>query len=379
MRIGLNLLHVVPGRIGGAETWIINFLTALAKEKGDNQYIVYTTRRFAPNVLRSADFDVVSVSLPPQMRPLRMFWEQAWLPIRLKRDRVDVVHSFANAPLLFANVPQVVTIYDLRFILYPEQFRTLKRIYRTWVVRQTVEKASQVVAISQFTKDSLVRLLHVTPDKVSVIQLPVEDFFRPAKPSQIERFRKQYDLPDKFFLYVANTYPNKNHVRLLKAFANIRSVIGRDYYLVFRGEPDIAESEVQSAIARYNLSDAVIRIPRLRREELPLLYSAAIALVFPSLFEGLGIPILEAMACGCPVIASNTTAISEILGDAAGVFINPLDVDEIGAAMVKIAKDKKLRDYYASKGLQRVKSFTFDRMADQILQVYHHVVDSELY
>jgi glycosyltransferase involved in cell wall biosynthesis len=205
---------------------------------------------------------------------------------------------------------------------------------------------------------------------MTVIRVILEPSFQPAQPDAIGEFRMKYHLPEQCWLYVAHDYPHKNHVRLLQAYHQLKTGGRKPWPLVLRGDGLQTSSVLRRHVVQLGLESDVIFLPRLERFELPMLYSAASALVFPSLYEGGGIPVVEAAACGCPVTASQLPPIEEFVGEAA-LYFDPLDVKAIAESMLKFESDAELRKHYRQKGLTRAENHRAQRVVPILLDAYH--------
>ena len=332
LTIGLNLLHALP-EIGGGWNYISNLIAALAAADTSNEYVAYVTSESAPLVPDRANFRTVRVPIRSRMRAQRILLENTLLQVLVRRDRLDLLHWFANGQA--SSTPRRPSSRCSIFSRSStNSIPPLKRAYLRSRLRAAVRRARMLLPMSEATATALHETLDGDEARMVVIPPIVEPPFAPVNPAAVERCRRQYDLPADFWLYVAHMYPHKNHDRLLTVYRSYRDRADQPWPLVLRGDPQPGGPLVHERVAALGLSSHVRILPRLPREELPALYCAASALVFPSLYEGAGIPIIEAHACGCPVVASDITAAKEFGGDAVQYF-NPLDTDEIASTMVR--------------------------------------------
>lgn len=346
MRIGLNLLHAMP-EVGGVWNYISQLLGSLKILGPEYQFVAFVTDRSHALVENPPGFSVVRCGLDPRSRFQRVLFENTVLQYLAGKYRLDCMHWFANTQAVYNRVPGVVTVYDLHAFKNYSAYPFFKRIYLRNTMRLTARRQTLILPMSQATADDLVSCLKINPARMSVVRVILEAFFRPASTEVVEAFRAKYGLPEKFWLYVAHAYRHKNHARLLQAYRDLKN--GKDIWpLVLRGDT-LAET-LRSQISELNLQSDVVFLPRLERSELPGLYSAATALVFPSLYEGGGIPVAEAAACGCPVAASALPSIREVIQDSA-LYFNPLDIKSIAAAMRKFMDDAELCERLRQKGL----------------------------
>ncbi|GEA17233.1 glycosyltransferase family 4 protein [Moorella sp. E306M] len=298
-------------------------------------------------------------------------WEQVVLPMAVRRNRTDLLFSPGNTgPILVSD--QVVTVHDVGVFARPEGFNpNFVRWYQFLLPRLT-QQVRRVVTISEFSKREIVKYLGISPDKITVIPNGVSERFTPMEQRAILAFKEARRLPERFILGLASRAPNKNFGGLLKAWQYLceRTEL-KDLWLVVAGgvsrtlQIDPANAGMQNLPWVYDLG-------YVSDEDLPALYNAADVFVFPSFYEGFGLPPLEAMACGTPVVVSSTASLPEVVGDA-GVYVNPYDVEDIAQGIYRVLTDQELRRQLREKGLARAKLFTWERSAKETLRVFEEV------
>jgi glycosyltransferase involved in cell wall biosynthesis len=291
----------------------------------------------------------------------------------LRKERVDLLHALAFVTPLLSRCPSVVTIYDLSFLLYPESFRRAKRSYLGLFTRLSARRARRIIAISESTKRDVVRLLGVPPEKVEVVYCGIDEAFRPLAEDQVAAFRSQHGLPERFILFVGTIEPRKNVTRLIEAFADLRFAIC-DLRLVIGGAKGWFYQDVFARVEELGLQGEVMFPGYIPVSELPLWYNAAELFVYPSLHEGFGLPPLEAMACGTPVVAANTSSLPEVVGEA-GLTVDPLDVEGLAEAMRRVLGDDALQQEMRKRGLQRARGFSWTKTAQETVQVYRRAME----
>lgn len=372
MRIGLNLLHARL-EIGGAWNYIANLLDTLGAAEGEISYIAYCTRASADLVPDDPRFTRKLVNLSGRSQIWRIAYEQAVLPFIARRDGVDCLHWFANNGPLLNITPSVVTIYDMMFLdgqsRTPSGVSALKRAYLRMMIRHTCQNAEVLAPMSETTASVAYRLFHAERRRMVVIANPLSPDLHRSSFDACEGLRRKYGLPPQFWLYVAHPYPHKNHLRLLEAYSKFKQSTSSPWPLVLRGDREKGAESIDAAAADLGITSSIIWLPRLSPIEMATLYSAATALIFPSLYEGGGIPVLEAMACGCPVAASDIPTSREFAGDAALSF-DANKVDDIVAAMLRLSSDPELLAQLAARGLNRARQYSRERVLEQILAAY---------
>ncbi len=303
---------------------------------------------------------------------LKRLWEdQANMGGALRRAGADLVHYPANIGAL-RKTPSVLTVHDLSFLRHPEWFRWERAAYYRFAAVRSARLARRVIADSQSTAQDLQELAGINADRIDVVPLGVDPAFAPAEEAAQEAARKKYNLPEQFFLYVGTLEPRKNLPRLIAAWDRIAEDTGVRLVLAGREGWKVAGLHAAIHAARHA---ARIHLPGfIAPEDLAPLLSAARAFVWPSLYEGFGLPVLEAMACGAPVLASNTSSLPEVAGDAA-LLVDPEDVNAIAAALKTLAANEDQRAQLRKRGLVRAAKFTWSRTAQLTLASYRKALD----
>lgn len=304
------------------------------------------------------------------------FCQQWAIPRLLRRLEADVYHSPYYLMPYWPGVPAVVTVYDLIPLLFPQRVSPTARLLFRWMTALALRAASCVIVISQATRRDLLTFYHLSPRNVTAIPLGADRGFNSPPPTEVERVRHKYSLPEEYLLYLGINKPHKNLVRLIDAFSRItrrpEPVEGHHasrFTLVIAGAWDSRYPQPRQRAEALGLENVVRFLGPLPEADLPALYAGAALFVFPSLYEGFGLPVLEAMACGTPVVCSNTSSLPEIVGGAALTF-DPLDVTEMAAKIEDALHDEALREEMREKGLQRAARFSWERTAQETLKVY---------
>ena len=360
--------------IGGGWNYIARLVESLGEHDRENSYVAFVTDKSVGLVPRQPNFETVRVGINPISRWQRVLYENTRLQIDARKQRLDLMHWFANTIAIINSVPGVVTIHDLLVFENPHSFSRIQRIYLQTMYPHTVRRAALLLPVSETTARALCNILKARPERMQVIPAIVSARFQPVSADKVIELRREYNLPDQFWLYVAHFYPHKNHLRLLQSYHDLKLNGFAPWPLILRGDnpgddPGAGE-ELKRLVTELGLENSVRFLPRLNEEELPVLYSAATALVFPSLYEGGGIPLIEAMACGCPVIAANIPPVREFAGDAASYF-DPNKVASISEAMSSFqGSNPQDRLQMRQKGLQRSTEHRPQLVVHKLLNAY---------
>lgn len=367
MHIGIDA-HSVGTGLAGNESYAASLVEALAAIDDTNRYTLYVTRREAVARFggRWTNFGVRR-TLPhtPLVRiPLTLAAE-------LRRRPVDLLHVQYTAPP-FAPCPVVASIHDISFEHLPQTFKRRSWMQLRLTVRHTARRAAHLIAPSEFTRRDLIETYGVNPARVSVIPLAAAAHFRPpADAREIERVRRAYRIEGEYLLAVGSIQPRKNLARLVRAYADLRRARAQDKLpqLVLVGKQAWLYGETLRAVERENLGNRTIFTGYVSEADLPALYSGALCFVYPSYFEGFGLPPLEAMQCGAPVIAGNVTSLPEVVGDAA-LMVDPFDESALSHALARMIDEPELRAELRARGIARARAFSWRETARMTLHAY---------
>lgn len=391
--IGLNA-HLLAGRAGyrsaGIHHYLAQLLRHLPEADPNLRYTLFLgpeTRAGGPlpsppspdkgggwQPNSDGRWQVIRSRWPTQHPPVRILWEQTALPLAARG--LDLLHGLAFVAPLLAPCPTVVTVYDLSFLRMPERFRRGNRWYLQMFTRWSCHRARRIIAISQNTRRDLVALFGLPAERIDVVTPGVGPQFRPLPPDQVAAFRRAKGLPDHFVLYLGTLEPRKNLSTLLEAFARLRAQPNRHLKLVLAGGKGWMFAEMFARVRALGLENAVIFPGYVPDEELPLWYNAATVFVYPSLYEGFGMPPLEALACGTPAIVSNASALPEVVGEA-GVLVRPDDVGEWAQALQRVLDDAALRAELGARGRAHAARFSWERAAAETVAVYRRILEGK--
>jgi len=371
MKIGIDGRELIKDGMTGIGRYLRNFLEFALKERPDHTFIVYGNQ--------NTWVDFVSPNLKVKIIPERftIFWDHIILSRYIYRDKVDVFFSpFDKAPI-FSPVPFIITIHDLLFYVISERNYLTRDFYNTayTLLRKTIAKrASLVITVSQYSKNDIVKRWEILEDKVKVIPNGISEQFKPIESLElIDGVKKRYGIKGNYLLYVGNFKPHKNVTCLIDAFAKLPQDLKNLYQLVLCGKKDKYRILLEREIGNLRLSGKVVFIDMIAEEDLPALYSGATIFVFPSLYEGFGLPPLEAMACGTPVVCSNATSLPEVVGDS-GVLVDPERPEALANAIESLLSDRSLLESLSLKGLKRAKEFSLEHTAKKLLETIEGIV-----
>jgi glycosyltransferase involved in cell wall biosynthesis len=367
VRIAIDA-HSVGARLGGNETYAINLIEALAQVDQSNQYTLYVTKpqaveRFAN---RWPNF-TVRQTLPhtPLVRiPLTLSRE-------LRRRPVDLLHVQYTAPP-FAPCPVVATIHDLAFEHLPKTFNRRSWMQLRLTVRRTARRATQIITVSEYSRQDIIKTYGIAGDRITVTpEAASETLARLTDETNLQAVRERYGIERDYILSLCSIQPRKNLVRLIEAYSLLRRLHpeGKLPQLVLAGKRGWRDQETLRAAEAEKVSPAIRFTGYVSDEHLNALYSGATCFVYPSYFEGFGLPILEAMKCGAPVIAGNRTSIPEVAGEAALLF-DPFDTSSLVEALKRVLNDSEFRRTLSARGLQRANEFHWKTTARLTLAAY---------
>jgi alpha-1,3-rhamnosyl/mannosyltransferase len=334
-------------------------------------------------ICRSTE-DMQSFNLPPTRKiPCRYspfsIGQQWVVPGLLKRERVALYHSPYYMMPVRPGVPTVLTFHDAIPLVDPYSFGVVQRFVFRIAAGLALEAASCVIVASHAAAADLERYFHVQPQRVAVIPHGVEGRFSARPPGELESMRKKYVLPEKYVLYVGMNKPHKNLARLVEAWGKINADARlTDYALAVGGYWDRRYPEAKMLVERFGIQEKVLFLGPVEEADLPALYTGATLFVFPSLLEGFGFPVLEAMACGVPVACSNRSSLPEVAGEAAAYF-NPADPGDMAGVIAKTLRNEPYRRVLSETGLERSSQFTWEKTARQTLACYDRVLDRHAY
>jgi alpha-1,3-rhamnosyl/mannosyltransferase len=367
----VNLLWLVPGEVGGSEEYTVRLLLELAELHPDDvEVVLYVNRQFSaahPEI--ASRFTTRVAPLSGSSRILRVFAESTWLAVQALSDRCTLLHHCGGTMPFLRLTPGVLTLHDLQPLANPDRFGFVKGSYIRFVAPRSVRRARTVVCLSEFVANDVVRRVGIERERIRVIPCGVNEPGDAFDHDRLVQLLASFGLTQRpFILYPAITYPHKNHETLVAAFAQIVTT-RPELRLVFTGGSGSSDATVTAAIDAYGLANDVVRAGRIPEADLDLLFRAATVVAFPSLYEGFGIPVLEAMSRGCPVVASDVGALPEVIGGA-GELVDPLNVAGWANALGDLIDDPARRTVLVRQGFDRAKHFDWTTPAQNLLSLY---------
>lgn len=367
MRIGIDtrLSHYVRG---GISNYALHLLQALAMLDAESDYIVLHSRKDHHPLRPGPNFRPVPCWTPPHHRL------ECWtLGLEIARLRLDLLHSPDFIPPAFGYRRSVITVHDLNFIHYPQFLTAESRRHYNRQIGWAVRRADHILADSHATKADLVALLGVPTEKITVVHLAADPSFHPLPAEEARRVAVRYDLTPGYLLFVGTLEPRKNVLGLLQAYRLLLERRVTTAPLVLVGGKGWLYDEIFQHVATLGLSDQVRFIHNVPDDDLPGLYNAASVLALPSFYEGFGLPALEALSCGTPVVVANRASLPEVVGET-GLLVNPDDPEAIAQALARVMTDGALRARLRELGPAQAARFTWERTARETLAVYRTVL-----
>lgn len=368
MRIGIDASTI--GTQGGPRTYVLNLIDGLLRIDNTDEYIIFYNSK--EHIGR---FPQVREIVVPLANPAtRLFREHLLMAYYYKKERLDIIHNPKSAISFLRPCKTVATIFDLIPITHPETEKWMARAYWKVQIPIAARYADFVITSSEFAKKEIISRYRTPENKIRVIPISYNRHCRPMPPGpEAVVIRKKYSIPDKYILYVGTIQPRKNIAVLIKAFSSLVKRGAIRHKLVITGRKGWLYGPLFELIKDEGMEEKVIFTGFVPDEDLPYIYNGADLFVYLSLFEGFGIPPLEAMACGVPVICSNTTSLPEVVGDA-GILVAPSDHKAVEEAVLMIIGSPSLQKELREKGLIQARRFSWERTARETLDVYREVI-----
>ncbi|MBU4349103.1 glycosyltransferase family 4 protein [bacterium] len=361
---------------GGIGVYIRALISHLVEIDRNNQYFIIVYKHGDRSFVPSADnFSILESSISHKHYFIKDLWNQIFLPFLLEANSIDLYFNPRYIlPFFKGKTKMVVTIHDMIAFLYPEIWRGISGFRIRNYIKLSSQRADTIITDSICAKKDIVQILNIPDDKIKVMYCGVNNnLFKPISDLFLQKsVKRKYGIQKDFILAIGPLNLRKNHGRLIDAYGKLPKYIITDYQLVIIGEKRGTYNNLLKKVSKNCVVDDIVFTGFISEKEMPMVISAASLFVFPSLYEGFGIPPLEAMACGTPVVASNISSIPEVVGDAALLF-DPYNINEMASAIYRAITDKNLRQELVQKGFERVKKYSWENTAKEILGVFEEV------
>lgn len=367
MRIGIDGRDLFRDEVTGIGRFVLNFLNGVKVEAGDHEYVVFLNEK------NYCDTEGHSIKKIVIKGGSTFQWDQFLLPACLNKERIDIFFSpYFKAPLS-ARCKVITSILDIIPFMMEPYKSSLKTKLNNIAIRIFSLKASRIITISYYSKREIMEYLKIPSEKIEVIYPGVGKDFMPIKDYEnISQIKRYFGISGNYILYIGNLKPHKNLLKLIESYSLLPSDIRNEYQLIIGGKKDKNYDSLSKEVNKRGIKERVIFTDFIRDEDLPALYSGASLFVFLSLYEGFGLPVLEAMACGVPVIVSNSTSIPEITEDAA-ILVDPEDTGDIVKAISNILEDVALRNEMIPKGFERARLFSREGTVKRMIKLFEEI------
>lgn len=369
MKLGVTSDWLNGDNHAGIANYVYNLLKELIKIKNRDMYLInYEENEF------TYKYNKIIIPNPLKGISKTVSW-YLYLGVQNNRlKKLDIIHNPTQCPTFFRfKQKYIFTVHDITPLIDSKEHPIHRVLSYKLLLPRTLKTADKIIAVSNSTKKDLINYFNIPEEKIRVILNAADEKFKPLSDKEVKEAKQKYSLNFPFILYVGTLEPRKNIPSLIKAFYKLKKK-NLQYKLVITGKKGWKYKEIFETIDKLNLQNDVVFTGYVADEDLPALYNAADLFVYPSIYEGFGLPPLEAMACGTPVITSNTSSLPEVVGDA-GIMIDPPDVDGLADAMHEVLTNEGLREDMIKKGLERAKMFSWEKCARETLEVYEEVYD----
>lgn len=351
---------------------ILEVLRQLQSKDDQNEYVVFVAPGQDRCIESTKRMHIVELKCPSY--PL---WEQCALPRAIRKERVELLHCTSNTAPLYCPVPLILTLHDIIYLNSPKnkrmsKYQQLGWYYRRWNVPRVLKRCKQIITVSETERANILRSFPNLKDCLNVIHNGYSSCYQQLTTEKVYNITSKY-LPDsKYLLFLGNTDPRKNTNNVIRAYNDYLKRSANPLKLIITGLKQEYVERILSDMDMEACASTIILTGYVPGEDLPALYNGAFAFLYPSLLEGFGIPVLESMACGTPVITSNCSSLPEVAGEG-GLFVNPHHAQEIADAILRLETDKKLYQSQINYGLERVKQFSWEHATDEYVKIYNSI------
>jgi glycosyltransferase involved in cell wall biosynthesis len=371
MIIAVNTRLLLSGKLEGFGWFTMETLSRMTRNHPEHQFVFIFDRTYSNEFIFSQNITPV-VLFPPTRHPfLWILWFELQIPRVLKKYKADLFFSPDGYLSLNTRVKQLAAIHDINFVHRPKDLPWLKARYYNFFFPRFARKARRIVTVSSFSKEDIHQTYHIDKDKIDVVYNGINTLYKPTTEKEKEIIKGNYSKGKEYFLFIGSLHPRKNIVGLLNAFDAFRDSVASDVKLMIVGGSMFKTGEIEQTYSRMRYKEEVIFTGRVSSEALHQLLGAALALTFVPFFEGFGIPVIEAMSAGVPVICSNTTSLPEVGGQAV-LYVDPYEITQIKDAMVKIYEDTDYRQSLIEAGFVQKEKFSWDKTAGLVWESITH-------
>ncbi len=368
MKIAVNARFLLKGKLEGIGWYSFEVLRRLVAMRPEDEFIFFFDRAYDEAFIFADNVSGVVVAPPARHPFLWYLWFEWAIPRQLKKYQADIFISPDGYCSLSTDTPTLMVVHDIAHHHFPEQVPFLVRSYYNYFVPRYLRKAKKILTVSEYTQSDIIKTYGIRPEKIRVAPNGCRDSFQPISDKQKKDIRSQFSEGQPYFFYAGAVHPRKNVHRVITAFDQFKKRTKSPIKLLIGGRFAWQTGPVKTAFNEATHQSDIHFPGYLEDEVLPLLTAAAIAMVYPSQFEGFGLPVLEAMQAGTPVITSNVSSLPEVCGDA-GILVSPTDIEAISYAMEKVYTDKNLAREMSQKGLLRSQKFSWDQTAKAMSEV----------
>lgn len=376
MIIAVNTRLLLHGKLEGIGWFTFETLSRITREHPEHQFVFIFDRPYSPEFIFSGNVTPIVVSPPTRHPFLWYIWFELQIPRILKKYRADLFFSPDGYLSLNTSVRQLAVIHDINFAHRPKDLPWLKAKYYNYFFPLFARKSRRIVTVSAFSKEDIHKTYNIVNDKIDVVYNGINTLYTPTSAEEKLLAKANYSGGKDYFLFIGSLHPRKNVGGLLLAYDAFRASAESDVKLLIVGESMFKTRDIELTYNAMRFKDDVVFTGRLGNEDLHQVLGASLALTFVPFFEGFGIPVIEAMNAGVPVICSNTTSLPEVGGDAV-LYADPFDVSQIAGAMVKLYKDKELRESLIEKGFRQKEKFSWDKTAGLVWRSIEKCMSNE--
>ena len=368
MKIAVNTRLLIENKLDGIGWFTFETLKRITKNHPEHEFYFLFDRKYSDNFIFSDNITPIVMNPPARHPVLWYIWFEFSVKRILKKIKADIFLSPDGYLVLNSRIKQIPVIHDINFVHRPQDLPFLTRKYYNYFFPKFAKKAIKIVTVSEYSKQDIIQQYKITEDKVKVVYNGCNKMYKPVIEGIKKQTKQKYSEGNEFFIFIGTLHPRKNIARLFQAFERFKAEAKSDFKLVIVGTKMFMTKDIEEAYFKSKYKGDIVFTGRLKPEDLHHVLASAFAMTFVPLFEGFGIPLIEAMNCDVPVISSNTTSLPEVADDSA-LFVDPFSVNEIKNAMIKIITDDNLRNTLIEKGRKRKEVFGWDKTAEKLWNV----------